>query len=256
MIARNYIEEDKKKNLIPTQRGRDLIKSVPKWLSSPETTAVWEDYLSQICDIKEDDEKTIEMRDLFVNKQIEKIEKLIESLKETYNGNLGERIGGGGKVTPKMKKLIELIASRTGQKVDPEVLKDFQKGKEFLDKYAGDNAQPIPPSEKQVAYGKKVFDATPNNEGLNWDEISKDGKSLSKFIDENKKHLDAQFDKQPPSDAQIKFAKNLAEKLPEDKKPNEAIYKSRKACSEFINSQTGGGKKTDKKGGPKKKAQA
>lgn len=256
LLARNYISENKKKHLIPTKRGRDLIKSVPKWLSSPETTAVWEDYLSQICDIKEDDDKTIEMRDLFVNKQIEKIEKLIESLKVNYNDKLGERIGGGGSVTPKMKKLIQLIADRIGQKVDPEIFKDFQKAKEFLDQYAGDNAQPIPPSEKQLAFGKKVFDAVPNKESINWGEVSKDGKSLSKFIDQNKKHLDAQFEKQPPSPAQIKFAKSLAEKLSDDQKPSESIYESRKACSDFINSQTGGGKKTDKKGGPKKKAQA
>lgn len=258
LLARNYITEDKKKNLVPTQRGRDLIRSVPKWLSSPETTAVWEDYLSQICDIKEDDQKTVEMRDLFVDKQIEKIEKLIENLKANYNDKLGERIVSGGSVTPKMKTLIKLISDRIGQKVDPEVLKDFQKAKEFLDKYAGENAPPIPPSEKQLAYGKRVYDATPNKEAINWDDVSKDGKSLSKFIDENKKHLDAKFaelGKQPPSPAQIKFAKSLAEKLPEDQKPNDSIYENRKACSDFINSQTGGGKKADKKSSPKKKSQ-
>lgn len=257
LIARNYMEEDKKKKLRPTQRGRDLIKFVPSWLSSPETTAVWEDYLSQICDIKDDDEKTIEMRDLFVNKQIEKIERLIGKLKEAYNDKLGERIGGGGSVSPKMKKAIDMISKRLDKKPDPEVLKDFNKAKEFLDKYMGENAKPLPPSEKQLSYGKKVYDATPEKDRPDWDTVASDGKALSDFIDKNKKHLDIQMDSQPPTEAQLNFAKKLAAEMEEKDRPDPKLFETRKGCSDFINERTKDWKKSTPKkpgGGARKKA--
>lgn len=256
LIARNYMEQDKKKNLRPTQRGRDLIKSVPNWLSSPETTAVWEDYLSQICEIKDDDEKTIEMRDLFVNKQIEKIERLIQKLQETYNGKLGERIGGGGSVSPKMKKAIEMVCQRIGQKPDKEILSNFDKAKEFLDKYMGENAKPLPPSPKQLDYGKKVFDATPEKDRPDWEKISVDGKGMAKFIDENKKHLDKVADASPPTAAQLSFAKKLAAKLDPKDQPDPKVFETRKGCSKFIDEQTKDWDKSGKKkasGGGRKK---
>lgn len=253
LVARNYMEEDKKKNLRPTKRGRDLIKFVPSWLSSPETTAVWEDYLSQICDIKDDDSKTVEMRDLFVNKQIEKIERLIEKLKESYNGKLGERIGGGGSVTPKMKKAIEMVSNRVGVKPEPEVLKDFNKAKEFLDKYMGENAKPLPPSEKQKSFGQKVYDATPDAQRPKWEDIENNSKAMSKFIDENKKHLEQKMNNQPPSEAQVKFAKKLASEMDEKDRPDPKVFENRKACSDFINEQTKGWKKKGSKNSSSKK---
>lgn len=247
LIARNYMEEDSKKNLRPTTRGRDLIKFVPSWLSSPETTAVWEDYLSQICDIKDEDSKTVDMRDLFVNKQIEKIERLIDKLKESYSDKLGERMGGGGTVTPKMKKAIEMVANRIGEKPDPDVFKDFNKAKDFLDKYMGENAKPLPPSEKQLSFGKNVYEATPEKDRPEWDTLAGNSKALSEFIDKNKPHLDSKMDQQPPSDAQLAFAKKLAADMEEKDRPDPKLLETRKGCSDFINERTKDWKKSPQK---------
>jgi DNA topoisomerase-3 len=239
--ARNYIvlQGD---NYIPTERGRAVIKAVPDWMSSPETSAVWEDYLAQICEIT-DDTEALRMRDNFVEKQTKLIEKLIKEMKEKYDGDLGERIDGGS-VSPKMKKAIETISQRKGIKEDPEILKDFNKAKAFLDEHLGENAAPMPPSEKQIGLARKIMGQCG---GVTEDELKVSSKRCSEYIDQN---IDKYRASAKPSIKQKKYAEKLADELPDDKKPAPSIFENAAACSAFIDEQMkgkakkGGGKKT------------
>lgn len=221
----------------PTPRGRALVKSVPDWMASPETSAVWEDYLSQICQVQ-DDTEAMAMRDKFIEEQTSLIEGIITELKQKYDHDLGERVGGGG-VSPKMKKAITTIAERKKLTIDPEMLKNFDQCKKFLDEHLGENAAPMPPSEKQIGLYEKI--AAIVGKPDNAEELLKDSKKVSEFIDKN---IDEYRNNAKPSEAQVKYAKSIAEGLPDDQKPDEKVFESAKLCSEFLDKHAKGtGKK-------------
>jgi len=244
--ARNFIKVDKN-NYVPTQRGIDVIKHVPDWMSSPETSAVWEDFLSQICDQKDDNE-ALRMRDEFVEQQTASLEEIIQELKSKYDHDLGERVGGGGGITPKMKSAIEKIAALKGLELDQDTLKDPAKAKAFLNEHIGENAAPLPPSEKQLGLAMKIFNLIGGD--VSKEDLEKSGKACSSYIDAN---LDKYRSQAKPSQAQIDFAKKLAEELPDDKKPDDKVFENAAECSKFIDEQTGGGKG---KGGGKRRSSA
>lgn len=235
--ARNYVSLQGD-SYIPTERGRAVIKATPTWLSSPETSAVWEDYLSQMCQVTNDDE-AIKMRDNFVEKQTVLIEKLIKEMKEKYDHDLGERVGGGT-VSPKMKKAIETIAQRKGVNISSDLLKDFNKARAFLDEHLGENAAPMPPSEKQLALAIKILQQVG---GGNEEQLRASAKTCSEFIDAN---IEQYRKSAPPSQKQIDFAKKLADELPEDKKPDPSVFNNASACSAFIDQQMKGKPKSSK----------
>lgn len=72
LIGRNYLEK-KGKQLISTQRGRDLIVLLPDSITSPETTAVWEQQLEQIST---GDEELVD----FFNDQVDTLEGMLNQL--------------------------------------------------------------------------------------------------------------------------------------------------------------------------------
>jgi DNA topoisomerase-3 len=65
LIQVNYIER-KAKNLVPTQKGMDLIEVVPKELKTPETTGKWERALNLIAKSKMTPEKFMESINRYV----------------------------------------------------------------------------------------------------------------------------------------------------------------------------------------------
>ena len=222
--ARGYVET-KKETFYSTPKGRDLIKSVPKWLSSPEHTALWEDYLIKICD-QQDDNKAIEMRNGFVQKQKNQLEALISNLRESFDGNLGEKIAPTPKkVTPKMKAAIEKISAFKKIPVPRGTLSDPVKAKAFLDEHMvkrdpNDNS----PSEGQIKFVKDLIKGLPSDTVVP-DTVYTDRKECSAFIEKYKSET-------KPTEKQLAFAEKLAKQVgievPDD------VRNKTSACSKFI----------------------
>lgn len=240
LVSRGYLEE-KGKTLISTPKGRDLIKVVPKWLSDPATTALWEDYLVKIANEK-DDQKSEDMRDQFVTKQTAKLESLLKTLIETYNSNLGEKVvRGPSKVTAPMKKLIKSVAERKGIKVPTGTLTDPQKAKKFLDEHIEkrDPNKVYPPSDKQITLLDKIISGLPEGTPVPQD-VKTNGKSCSAFIDLHIKNS-------PPSAGQIKFAQDLISQMPEGEEPPKGVLEKASICKKFIDDRLKKGKKSSSK---------
>lgn len=89
LIKRNYIKREKK-NLISTDHGRSLIKTIPEEIKSPETTALWEEKLLEI-------EKGMESENAFINNIKENISIIVNK-----NKFKAEDLG----TTPKDKEVI------------------------------------------------------------------------------------------------------------------------------------------------------
>lgn len=191
----------------PTNKGIDLIGLLPNWLSNPETTAYWEDILVKISEEKDDD-RAVSLRDQFVEAQYKRIEALIAQLIEQYSSNLGPRIGGDGRVSDKMKKLIKLIADKKGIPIDDSLLSNFESCQVFLNEHIDRSDTP---SEKQLEFFDKIASNIPSSVKI--PEGCRDSRKLvSAFIDSNLKYA-------PISDKQ----KALAEKLKGETPPGESF---------------------------------
>ena len=286
LVARGYVEV-KKETFFSTPKGRDVIKCIPKWLSSPEHTALWEDYLIKICD-EQNDQKAIEMRDGFVGKQKEQLEKLIENLRTSFDGNLGEKVAQiPTKVTPKMKEAIKKIAGFKNIDIPAGTLTNPEKAKAFLDQYMvkrdpNDNT----PSEGQINFVNKLIENLP--EGTVVDQnVYTDRKACSEFIEKYKseskptpkqvefaqklagqvgvelpeiakeksvecsKFIEEYKNKVPPSEGQKKFAQTLIDGLPEGTKVPSDVMTNVNSCRAFIDKHKNQGGKGGK-GGAKK----
>ncbi|WP_240791396.1 DNA topoisomerase [Psychromonas sp. SP041] len=221
----------------PTNKGIGVIKSVPRWLSNPETTALWEDYLVKIQNEK-DPVKAHGMRDVFVSKQVKLVDDLIDHLNNTLFDTKGEPVEREpAKVSPKMKTLIKRIASSKNVEIPNGTLKDMKKAQEFLGKYLtktpNDDSEP---SEDQKNKLNSIIPHLPDPSNVP-PEVWVTSSAAYEFISKNKKLI-------PPSPGQISFAEKLIKKLPEGKKPPSNVLKSAEACSKFIDAQTKGwGKK-------------
>jgi DNA topoisomerase-3 len=224
LAARGYVEV-KNETFYSTGKGKDLIKSVPKWLASPENTALWEDYLVQICS-QQDDVKAIEMRDDFVAKQQKQLEKLIGNLRQSFDGNLGEKIAQvPTKVTERMKAAINKIAGLKNIKVPSGALTNPVKAKAFLDEHMvkrdpNDNT----PSEGQINFVNSLIKNLPEGTIVG-ENVLTDREECSAFIEKYKSEA-------KPTEKQVEFAQKLALQvgvdLPEESK-NRSV-----ACSKFI----------------------
>lgn len=137
LLTRGYLAR-KGKSLISSPKGRDLIKVVPEWMSSPETTAVWEEYLRRIT-THQDDAKAVAMRDKFVGQQIDRLAALIESLRSDMKGKISATpvfsSGGSQGPTKKMAEAARRIVDRQGIKAPRGLYKDFETCKAFLDQH-------------------------------------------------------------------------------------------------------------------------
>lgn len=226
LINRGYVEVQKG-TYFSTPKGRDLIDIIPEPFSAPETTAVWEEYLSQIKDVGE--EEALKKQAAFVNKQADRLEKLISIIIDTFTPKMGERRSAAPrKVSEKMKKVIEIIAKIK----DEQPPKGAKTNGEIASKYIDENkhlleqARNAPPSEGQIKFVNSIRPHLP--EGTVVDEaVTKNKIACSKFIEEHKHRI-------PPSEKQIAMAKGIADKLADGEKPSDDIYLSSQKCSQFI----------------------
>lgn len=228
LVARSYVEV-KKGTYYSTPKGQDLVDAVPEWMSSPEQTALWEDYLVKICDEKNDD-TAVAMRDDFVNKQMTALESLISEMNRTMKGECGNRekhIATPSKVTPKMKDFIKLICERKKIKAPSGVMSNPKKAMEFINEHRSKNGGK--PSEKQLALLDRIISNLPEGTEIPED-IKTNGKACSAFIDKHIKSMPAR----KPSEKQIELAQKIASNMGDDFKLSDDILNDAKACSAFI----------------------
>lgn len=237
VLEREYVNA-KGETLYPTEKGRELVKYVPGWLKTPETSARLEDYMNKISSQKSD-EMAIQMRDNFENMQIEKIEALIQRMLDKFQGDLGERVGNAPKqVSAKMKKFIKTIAERKGIDIPRGTLSDPIMAKAFIDQNfeKPKEGASYPPSDAQVAFANKIIPNLPSTVKID-DKMFSDRKLLSAFIESNKKYV-------PPSPKQIALVESIIAKLPADAKVPTDVKTSLDAASKFIESNISKGKGT------------
>ena len=222
LLTREYIRVEKS-IYYPTMKGRELIRHVPAWLSTPETTAIWEGYLVRLCELT-DDIKASSVRDQFVERQVSNIERLIQELIHQYAGNLGERRRGGSSTpTPRMINRIKEISAKHRLTINSGVLTDYSQASAFLDTHQALFAEP---GARQIALVRSIAAKLPD--GVGFDEsILTDRKACSEFIS---RHIASV----PPSDAQLAFARKLqASDKSGEPLPQECIT-SRAACGKYI----------------------
>jgi DNA topoisomerase IA len=230
VLARKYAIT-KNEDFYATNKGADLIRFVPKWLSTPETSAIWEEYLKKI-ESQKDDAIAIEMRDNFVNKQLERIEELITYMNNKFLGSLGDKIKPPPKkVSQKMKDLIKKLETQKNIKSPRGTLSDPLMAQAFIREHIqsgpSSSTDSYTPSEKQIALAKSIAKYLPKD--LEVDEsMYSDGKKLSDFISKNKKYS-------PPTAGQLKYLESIIAKLPAGTFVPEDARKYASECSAFIN---------------------
>ncbi len=237
IVARGYVEV-KKSEFYSTQRGQDLIKYIPKWLTTPVVSAEWEDYMTKICDQK-DDRVAVEMRDKFVKMQMDRIEHLIKYMNDKFLGDLGERASQAPKaVSKKMKDAIKKIAKFHNVEIPRGTLTNPIMASAFFDEYGnkgkagGDNGgKTRPPSVGQVSLINKIKANLPKKVVFD-DEIMGDISKASAFIKTNKKYL-------PPSPKMLSYLESIIAKLPSGTVVPEDVRLYAKSASEFIDKNKG-----------------
>jgi DNA topoisomerase-3 len=228
VLAREYVSI-KKETLTPTEKGRELVKYVPGWLKTPETSARLEDYMNKISSCKSD-EQAIQMRNTFERMQIDRIEKLIKYMIDKFESDLGERVSNAPKqVSVKMKKFIKTIAKSKGIEIPRGTLSDPIMAKAFIDENFEKRAEgeAYPPSEAQIRFAKRIADSLPPDTKID-DKIYKDAKLLTEFIDNNKSSL-------KPSAKQIDLIRSIVAKLPAGTTVPPDVETSLDVATKFIN---------------------
>lgn len=244
LIARGYITV-KGGVYYSSVKGRDLISSVPAWLSTPETTALWEDYLYNICEQK-DDSVAVQMRNQFVTKQINSIENLIKEMMSSFTISESEKVQSSSSVvTKRMQEVMKNIAENKKITLPRGALKDPKIAEAFLKEHLGERKEGKKtndgvPSDAQINYAKSIVEKL-KAEGITHkvpDDLTTNIKSCSEFIDKYKDKAVKKEEVRPPSVGQIEFAKKLIAKLPEGKKAPKDVLTSSSVCSRFIKEQT------------------
>jgi DNA topoisomerase IA len=246
VLGREYVSA-KGEVLYSTEKGRELVKYVPGWLKTPETSARLEDYMNKISTLK-DDIQAVQMRDSFEKMQIDRIETLIQHMLTKFQSNLGERVKNAPKeVSINMKKFIKQIATRKGIAIPRGTLSDPVMAKAFIDENyeKPKEGESYAPSEAQLKFAKRIAESVPQNITID-DKMYTDGKLLSDFINKNKKYL-------APSEGQIKLIRSIVAKLPPNANIPSDVETSAEAASKFIDKNMAKGKSSGKKSYTKKR---
>jgi DNA topoisomerase-3 len=240
IVGRGYVEV-KKSEFYSTRRGQDLIKYIPKWLTTPVVSAEWEDYMTKICDQK-DDTVAVQMRDKFVSMQLERVEHLIGYMNDKFLGDLGERVRTAAKVvTPNMKKAIKNIAEAKGIKIPRGTLTDPLMAQEFFNDNQQNSAgqsssqnsgqSKRAPSPAQVGLINAIKKSLPSN--VEFDEaVMSDISKASKFIKSNNKYM-------PPTAKMLSYLESIIAKLPSGTIVPDDVRLYSSSASDFINKNKG-----------------
>lgn len=249
--ARGYISADAKAMFQLELKGQQFIefqiKHEQHWLYRIETTAEWEGRLAALAEC-EDDNEAIKMRDAFVEENTQTLEKYIHWMNDKFSSAPKvARAFVASVVTDNMKNAIKSISASKGIEIPKGALSDPVKASAFLNEHGakrepGGSEGPFVMSEAQTNFLAKVEEAA----GVKaTDEEKADRQLIKQFIDKYKPKLEALMKEAAPSEKQVKFAKDLAAKLPADQQPKPEVFLRAMACKAFIDSQL---KKKDSSG--------
>lgn len=247
--ARGYVSSDAKGIYALEPKGEEYIKFQikhgKKWMYLVETTAEWENKLSDLAEL-EDDVEACRLRDVFVEETLRNIEDYINWMNHLFADVEKKALPRlASAVTPRMKEAIKSIATRKNLNLPPKTLTDPALASAFLNEHmpkraegssgdGSDGSGTYAPSDAQLSYLAKI-EASIGVKAT--DEEKADRKLLSEFLDRHKKKMDAQYNGAPPTEKMISFAKSLASKLPADKQPPETVYQRMDECRAFIEKQ-------------------
>ncbi|MTI13215.1 DNA topoisomerase [Sansalvadorimonas verongulae] len=163
LLAREFVQR-KGSRLESTAKGEALIDGLPPWLVQVETTAVWEDWLNRICELRSEDGTACEQRDKFVGKQLDRLEEYLQDLQQFhgpvsgYTQRGGPRQGQGGprKPTPKMLNFAKAIARQAGQPLPKNVESDGRACSAFIDAHKGALKNTEGNPQQSVGAGRSV----------------------------------------------------------------------------------------------------
>jgi DNA topoisomerase-3 len=217
---------NKGKQIHPTPGGLALYQTLMKVCPNvvdPGRTAIWE----MLFDFVEKGQMTA---DAAIQKILDETQKEIDLIKT--GGHEKIEIGGKSRPTPKMVKAAESIATRKKINLPAGVKTDSSKCRAFLEEHMGQRPKnpngsdaPFPPSEKQLAFGRRIAQAI--GEEIP-EEAMKSSKEFSAWIDSVKSRAPAP----PPSEKQLEFARKIAGESGMDIPP--AALKDAKQLSSFI----------------------
>ncbi|WP_281645738.1 DNA topoisomerase [Parendozoicomonas sp. Alg238-R29] len=88
LLAREFVER-KGGRLESTPKGEALVDDLPPWLVQVETTAVWEDWLNRISELRSEDITACEQRDKFVGRQLDRLEEYLRELQQRHGAVFG-----------------------------------------------------------------------------------------------------------------------------------------------------------------------
>ena len=142
LLAREFVQR-KGNRLESTAKGEALVDDLPPWLVQVETTAVWEDWLNRICELRSNDGVACEQRDKFVGRQLDRLEEYLLELQQRHGPVSGSapRSGGNGggprKPTAKMLIFAKAIARQMGKPLPQGVAADGRVCSQFIEANKG-----------------------------------------------------------------------------------------------------------------------
>ncbi len=138
LLTREFIIR-KGNRLESSPKGEALVDGLPSWFVQVETTAVWEDWLNRICELRNDDNTACQQRDKFVFRQLERLEGYLQELQVKHgqvSGSIPRRSGKASetrKPTRKMLAFANVIAKAMGQPLPKDAARDGKACSLFID---------------------------------------------------------------------------------------------------------------------------
>ena len=183
LLARKFIVR-KGSRLESTASGESLVDWLPIWMTSAETTAVWEDYLTRVCELRHDDNLACEKRDRFVYRQIDRLESWLQelqgSLADKVSAQARTRFSGSGTPTPKMLAYARSISRQAGVPLPDNALTDRQACSTFIDAHQAQASQNRAPTPKMLGLARKLAQERQLNVP---DDIASNFEACRAFID-------------------------------------------------------------------------
>lgn len=215
------IEDDgllqmKGKDILLSDKGWYVYNNLPNYLKSIETTAIWEQNLTNIRNGLMSEKDFVEMVDKELCQIIDEVLNDSNMKINTFSSN-----GKVGKPSEKMVALAKLLADKAGKKISKEMLNDFNKTKEFIDQHKDIVSAP---SSKKVEYAKAIANSV--NVKLTEEQL-KDNQFLNQFIEQNKDKL-----VNKPSENMVKLIKFIESSL--NVKANDDVLMSFEKAKQFI----------------------
>ncbi len=168
-------------------------------MTSAETTAVWEDYLTRVCELRNDDNLACEKRDRFVYRQIDRLESWLQELQGALSDKVSAqsrtRFSGSGTPTPKMMAYARSISRQVGVPLPDNALTDRQACSTFIDTYQAQASQNRAPTPKMLGLARKLAQERQLNLS---DEIVSSFEACRAFIDSQLGSLQQQISSNKP----------------------------------------------------------